>query len=100
MSDNLSLAWAWIVGVLLGVIFFGGLWWTVRTGLSTRRPDLWFVCSMVLRISIVMTGFYFMLDLPGDSWKTLLAGLVGFIITRLAATRLVLAKKSNPNHQE
>jgi F1F0 ATPase subunit 2 len=24
--------------VLLGVIFFGGLWWTVRKGLSSKRP--------------------------------------------------------------
>lgn len=97
VSDNLSLAWASMAGILLGVIFFGGLWWTVRAGLSTRRPELWFICSMLLRIGIVMTGFYFLLYLSGDSWKILLAGLLGFAITRVAATRLVLTKKSNPN---
>lgn len=97
MGDNLSLAWASIGGILLGAIFFGGLWWTVRTGLSTRRPELWFVCSMLLRIGIVMTGFYFLLYLSGDSWKILLAALLGFTITRVAATRLVLTKKSKRN---
>ena len=31
-----------------------------------------------------MTGFYFLLGLPGDGWKMLVAGLLGFIIARLA----------------
>jgi len=89
MDETLSLALSLVAGILLGTIFFGGLWWTVRHGVSSRRPGLWFIGSMLLRISIVMTGFYFLLGLPGDGWKVLLTGLLGFFMARLAATKLL-----------
>lgn len=85
MNEPLSLAFALVTGGLLGAIFFGGLWWTVRRGLASERAALWFLCSMLLRTCIVLLGFYFVL---GDDWKRLLAGLLGFIIARLVATRL------------
>ena len=43
---------------LLGAIFFGGLWWTVRKGVASRRPALWFLGSLLLRTSIALAGFY------------------------------------------
>ena len=46
---------------------------------------------MLLRMAIVMTGFYFLLGLPGDGWKMLLAGSLGFIMARLAATKFLPA---------
>lgn len=85
MNELLSLASALVAGVLLGAIFFGGLWWTVRQGVSSKRVALWFLGSMLLRTCIVLLGFYFIL---GDDWKRLLAGLLGFIIARLVVTRL------------
>lgn len=85
MNEPLSLAFALVAGVLLGSLFFGGLWWTVRQGVSSRRPALWFFGSMLLRTCIVVLGFYFIL---GDDWKRLLAGLIGFIVARLIVTRL------------
>ena len=42
MNESLTLALAWVAGVLLGAIFFGGLWWTVRKGVSSQQPALWF----------------------------------------------------------
>jgi F1F0 ATPase subunit 2 len=90
-----ALILALAAGLLLGVIFFGGLWWTVRNGVAARRPALWFIGSVALRISIVMWGFYLLQDLSGSSWKILLAGLLGFFIARLVATRLLPAPLSN-----
>ncbi len=85
MNESLSLGSALIVGILLGTFFFGGLWWTVRKGVSAKLPALWFFGSMLLRTCIVVLGFYFIL---GDDWKRLLAGLLGFIIARLIVIRL------------
>ena len=48
MSEFLSLAPALAAGLLLGVFFFGGLWWTVIRGVSSPRPALWFFGSMML----------------------------------------------------
>lgn len=85
MNEPLSLAFALAAGVLLGAFFFGGLWWTVRQGVSSKHPALWFFGSLLLRTGIVVLGFYFIL---GDDWRRLLAGLIGFIVARLIAMRL------------
>lgn len=84
MIEPLVLASALVAGVLLGTFFFGGLWWTVRHGLTSRQPALWFLGSMLLRTGIVLLGFYFIL---GDNWQRLLAGLLGFVIARQIVTR-------------
>lgn len=85
MNEPLSQASALVAGVLLGAIFFGGLWWTVHYGVSSKQVALWFLCSMLLRTCMALLGFYFVL---GGNWKRLLAGLLGFVIARLIATRL------------
>jgi F1F0 ATPase subunit 2 len=86
MNDTLSLALAFATGVLLGAIFFGGLWWTVRKGLSSTQPALWFLGSQLLRTSIVLAGFYFV---ARGRWERVLGCLLGFVAARLFATRLI-----------
>ena len=85
MNEWLTLALALMAGLLLGAFFFGGLWWTVRRGIASKRAALWFLGSMLLRTSVVLLGFYFVL---GDNWQRLVAGLLGFVIARLIVTRL------------
>jgi F1F0 ATPase subunit 2 len=85
MNETVMLALAGGAGVLLGAIFFGGLWWTVRRGISSERPALWFLGSFLLRTSIILTGFY--LVSRGD-WLKLLMCLLGFVIARPIMTRL------------
>ncbi|MDO8946477.1 MAG: ATP synthase subunit I [Desulfocapsaceae bacterium] len=58
MNERLILLLALLAGGVLGVIYFGGLWWTVRKGLASERSALWFFGSMLLRLSIVLPGFY------------------------------------------
>jgi F1F0 ATPase subunit 2 len=76
---------ALLAGALLGVFFFAGLWWTVRKIESAKHVALLFLGSMLLRTSVVILGFYFIL---GDNWQHLLAGLLGFVIARIIVTRL------------
>src|SRR5271165_7439206 len=85
MAETLSLALAWVGGGLLGAIFFGGLWWTVRKGVTSTQPALWFLGSLMVRMSIAMTGFYFV---SGGHWERLLVCLLGFFVASLFAKRL------------
>ena len=85
MNETLSLTLALVTGVLLGAMFFGGLWWTVRKGVSSKRPALWFFASLLLRTSITLAGFYF---IARGHWGRLLVCLLGFFIARLIVTRL------------
>jgi F1F0 ATPase subunit 2 len=50
MNETVILVLAGGAGVLLGAFFFGGLWWTVRRGLSSKRPAFWFLGSLLLRV--------------------------------------------------
>ena len=85
MNETLTLALAWLAGGALGAIFFGGLWWTVRHGASSKHPALWFLGSMVVRMSIILAGFYFV---GRGDWQRLVACLAGFIIARFIVMRL------------
>ena len=88
MTDVLRLAPALVTGVLLGAIFFGGLWWTVRKSFSSKQPALWFLGSLLLRTSIALAGFYFV---ARGRWERLLVCLLGFVIARLFVTRFTRA---------
>jgi len=85
MIETLILLSAWATGVLLGAVFFGGLWWTVRKGLSCKHPALLFLGSLLLRTSITVTGFCLV---ASGHWERLLVSLLGFIMARFIAARL------------
>ena len=85
MNESLMLVVSGLAGGVLGVLFFGGLWWTVRKGLASPRPALWFLGSLLIRTAIILAGFY--LVGRGDG-KRLLVCLLGFIIARFVVMRL------------
>ena len=75
---------ALLAGALLGAFFFGGLWWTVRKGLASERPALWFLGSLLLRTGMVLTGFYVVSQ---GHWSRLAVCLLGFLIARFVVVR-------------
>ena len=85
MNDYLRLALVFSFGLLLGAVFFGGLWWTVRKGISAKRPGLLFLGSMLLRTGVVLNGFYFA---AGNDSPRLMICLLGFIGARIIVSRL------------
>jgi F1F0 ATPase subunit 2 len=88
MNETLSLVLALVTGVLLGAIYFGGLWWTIQKVVLSKWSALWFLGSLLLRTSIALSGFYFV---AGGHWERLLVCLLGFVIARLIVTRLTRA---------
>jgi len=85
MNETVVLALALVAGVMLGAFFFGGLWWTVKKGLASDRPALWFSVSVLLRTSVTIVGFYF---IAADDWHRLLASVLGFWLARVIMNRL------------
>jgi F1F0 ATPase subunit 2 len=68
-------------GLVLGTVFFGGLWWTVRRGLTATVPAVWFGLSALGRMAVVVCGLYCFarLGLP-----SLIACLCGLLVARSA----------------
>lgn len=83
MSEALKLIGACAAGGLLGLFFFGGLWWTVRKGTRARWAALWFSGSLLVRSAVVLAGFYLV---SAWQWPRLLACVAGFAVARGAAT--------------
>ena len=84
MDKMVTLVLAFAAGGLLGAMFFGGLWWTVKKGLSSKRPARLFLGSLLLRTVLALAGFYFV---AGGHWQRLLSCLLGFIVARHFITR-------------
>jgi F1F0 ATPase subunit 2 len=94
MTEPFTLTLAGAAGLFIGTIFFGGLWWTIRRGMASPRPVLWFMGSLLLRMSIALVGFYFV---SGGQWKRLLPCLLGFVISRPIVTWLTRpSRKTQP----
>jgi F1F0 ATPase subunit 2 len=94
INEGVVLALALMTGILLGAVFFGGLWWTIRKGVSSKQPALWFLGSVLLRTAIALAGFYF---IARGHWERLLVCLLGFVVARLLVTRFIRAAEK-PTH--
>ena len=95
MNEMLPWMLAAAAGLVLGATFFGGLWWTVRKGLSSPHPAVWFLGSLVARMSIALVGFYYVGQ--GNGMR-LMACLVGFVIARFVVTWLTRTPLDPKNH--
>jgi F1F0 ATPase subunit 2 len=84
LSDILALALAFFGGALLGVVFFGGLWWTVQKGVTSESPAVWFLGSLLLRTSLILAGFY--LAAQGH-WSGFVICFLGFLIARFIVVK-------------
>jgi F1F0 ATPase subunit 2 len=85
MNEVGTFSIALMAGILIGTIFFGGLWWTVQKGLTSPNPVWWFFGSTLLRTSFAVTGFYF---ISRGDWRKFVVCLFGFLIARVVVTRL------------
>ncbi|MEO7714925.1 MAG: ATP synthase subunit I [Capsulimonas sp.] len=85
MNEAITLAASCLAGGVLGAIFFGGLWWTVRKGVASEQPALWFLGSLIVRMGVTLAGFYIV---SGGHWERLLICLVGFVTARIFVSRL------------
>ena len=99
-SELIQLSWPFLGGVLLGILFFGGLWYTVRKAVSSKSPASWILTSFLLRTGIILSGFYLLAE---GSWQRILAALLGFVtgrfvfiyFTRTAGGKASALKKSD-----
>jgi len=85
MNDLILTGLAFLAGIALGFLFFGGLWWTVKVATNSKNPALWFLGSLVFRLAVVLAGFY---SIGAGDLIRLLSCFVGFITARFLVLSL------------
>jgi F1F0 ATPase subunit 2 len=94
MADALT---AVLAGGVLGLLFYGGLWWTVQRLARFGHPALVLAGSALLRMAAALAGFYWVaVGLSGGAtagsaegmadgrWWRIALCLAGFLVARLA----------------
>ena len=92
VNQILSSSFVLFTGVMLGLFFYSGLWWTTRKVIVNARSPLLLLGSFVLRAFVVMSGFYL---IAAHDWKNLLICLSGFLIARLLVSCVLRLTKSD-----
>ena len=85
LNNSLLMLLAAAAGALLGLVFFGGLWWTLRRAFASKRPALWVGISLLVRMVATSGGFVFV---SAGDWRRLLSCLLGFLAARWLVLRL------------
>ncbi|MDW7772187.1 MAG: ATP synthase subunit I [Desulfobulbaceae bacterium] len=75
-----------IYGTLLGLFYFGGLWWTVRRVRKVRRSGRFLLLSFVGRSLAAMLCFWVVLQQGPVMFA---AAVVSFFLLRTAITALL-----------
>lgn len=84
MKEILLFVFALLSGVALGLFYFGGLRFTVRKAVLSKRPTTWIFGSYIIRLGILLIIFRLFAYL-GLSRVLLL--LIGLIVGRVIITR-------------
>lgn len=82
MTHLLALSFDFVAGLLIGAMFYGGLWWTVRR-ICAGAAGLWLAGSFLLRTLVALAGFY---AVARGTWRGAAACLAGFLVARVAVT--------------
>ena len=94
IPDISLLAFSLAAGILAGLFFFGGLWWTVRKLASTRQFKLVLFSSFVIRTLVLLIILY--LGCGGDIIR-IACYMVGFIIVRTVMIRKISYHPVDPS---
>ena len=89
-----------LVGLLLGGVYFAGLWFTVSRISKTANPGLWMLASFAMRASLLLLGIY---AFTNGQWEGILACLAGFLVARtvwVSRTRASTELQMNPDLRE
>lgn len=66
-------------GFVLGSLFFGGLWFTLKKLVTAKNPAWLIFGSLVVRMGIALLAFYYVTQF---GWQAMLLSLLGFIAAR------------------
>jgi F1F0 ATPase subunit 2 len=76
-----------IAGLALGLLFFGGLWWTTQRLATSSRPALVMSVSLLVRTGVLALA---LVVLARSHVSLLVGAVVGIVIARIGLTRAAI----------
>lgn len=86
MPGAITMIVTLLAGFALGVLFYGGLWFTIRALPRSRNPTLLVLASFWLRTALAVGGF--VLAMAGR-WQNAVVCLLGFTLARFVLARWI-----------
>ena len=86
LQSAAELSTGFVVGVLLGLTFFGGLWWTAQRLMSSHSPALLIFTSLLLRMGVLAVGLFAMTQVGAGA---VVAAGCGALLVRFWMIRVV-----------
>ena len=80
-----------LIGLGLGLLYFGGLWLTIKNMNNVRSPVILTLGSFILRTAAVFLVLIYVAR-QGE-WGNILILLVGFIASRIFLSRMIGKQK-------
>jgi len=93
MSEQIPYILVFVFGLLLGFVYFGGLWWTIARLQACKKPFLLSVASFWTRILAMGVGFYHVAKM--GNWIYVLVCLAGFVLVRVLLVRRLGPREIN-----
>ena len=87
MSWMILLVLGCIAGLALGLLFFGGLWWTTQRLATSNRPALVVSISLFVRTGVLALA---LVVLARTHVSLLVGAVVGLVIARIVLTRAAI----------
>ncbi len=84
-SDLLPLGLSFGAGIVLGFLYFGSLWLTVRRLPTLRQPALFWLGSFFVRTSLLLFGIFLV---GAGHWERMAVCLFAIILIRILLTNI------------
>lgn len=86
MPTPFTLVLLLLAGLGLGLLFYGGLWLTVRALPNSRHPTALFLASFWGRNVLAIAGLILAMD---SRWERAAICMVGFVLSRVVLGRWI-----------
>ena len=93
MNEISQLFGPFLAGLILGLVYFGGLWFTVKRTIANEHSHFWLLPSLFLRMAIVLLGFYFVSQ---GKLLNLLVCFCAFLLVRIVLVRRLRPSRNQP----
>jgi F1F0 ATPase subunit 2 len=80
---DIELLSSFAAGVIIGILYFAFLWWSVDRLLHAKQPMISLLGGAIIRVGVTLPLFFLVM---AGSWQRLLACLAGFIVARWLLT--------------